>query len=225
MRISIPSRTEPRTLGRVLTPALALALATGLAGCVGGVPSNRSMNSVNQPVVETTNYTLDVTAGGSGLAYGEQQRLAGWLDAMHLTYGDKIYVDDPARNPAARQAVTELAARRGILISEGAPVTTGYIEPGTVRVILARSRASVPNCPNWTTNSDANPNNGLSSNYGCATNSNLAAMIADPEDLVRGVEGNGETVVMTSSKAIEAYRKATPTGNGNTVSETSSKGN
>lgn len=226
MRNSIPSRTEAFATKPLLASVLVLALAApGLAGCVGGAPSNRSMYSVNQPVVETTNLTLDLTAGSQGLAYGEQQRLAGWFDAMKLRYGDKIYIDDPAKNPASRDAVATLAARRGILLSDGAPVTTGYVEPGTVRVILARSTASVPTCPKWTTNSDSNPNNGLSSNFGCSVYSNLAAMVADPEDLVRGNEGDGETVVMTSTKAIEAYRKAEPTGNGNTVSSTSSKAN
>jgi len=50
----------------------------------------------------------------------------------------------------------------------------------------------------------------------------LAAMIADPEDLLRGQRGSGETVVMSSTKAIEAYREAKPTGDGNKVSEVAS---
>ncbi|MCJ2182328.1 CpaD family pilus assembly protein [Novosphingobium sp. 1949] len=218
MRTIHPSRTR-----RIAGATLILALATALAGC-GGMPTNRSMYSPHQPVVETTNYTLDLTASDAGLAYGEPQRLKGWLDAMKLKYGDKVYIEDPAHNPAARTAVAELASQRGILLSEGAPVTAGYVEPGTVRVILSRSQASVPSCPNWDTRSDFNPNNGLSSNYGCATNSNLAAMIANPDDLISGQQGSGDTTVMTSTKAIEAYRKAETTGKGNQVSETGTSG-
>ena len=37
-------------------------------------------------------------------------------------------------------------------------------------------------------------------------------MIADPEHLLHGAEGSGETVVMSSTKAIETYRAAEPTG-------------
>ncbi|MFM2411328.1 MAG: hypothetical protein RL481_2156, partial [Pseudomonadota bacterium] len=44
----------------------------------------------------------------------------------------------------------------------------------------------VPNCPNWTKTTDANFNTSNHPNYGCATNSNMAAMVSDPEDLVRG---------------------------------------
>jgi len=50
------------------------------------------------------------------------------------------------------------------------------------------------------------------SNFGCAVNSNLAAMVANPEDLVHGREGTGVGDTLTTSKAIGTYRKAEPTG-------------
>ncbi|MCJ2188170.1 CpaD family pilus assembly protein [Novosphingobium beihaiensis] len=204
--------------------ALALSLGLVLAGCAG-IPTNRSMYSEHQPVVEKVNYTLDLTTGGSGLAYGEQSRLAGWFDAMGLKYGDKVYIDDPNGNGAAQSAIGAVASRYGILVSDGAPQTAGYVTPGTARVVIVRSKASVPGCPDWSVKTDFNPNNGLSSNYGCATNSNLAAMVANPEDLLRGADSTGTTVSMSSNKAIDAYRAASPTGNGNTVSKVGSKSN
>lgn len=208
----------PRAAG-----ALALSLGLALAGC-GGIPTNRSMNSVHQPVVEKVSYTLDVHTDGAGLAFGEQARLAGWFDAMGLKYGDRVTVDDPAGSPASRAAVEALLARRGLELSNQAPVTPGYVQPGNVRVVITRSKASVPGCPDWSAKSDFNPNNGLSSNYGCATNSNLAAMVANPEDLVRGADATGDTVVMSSNRAINTWREAGPTGKGNTVATTGTKG-
>lgn len=203
------------------TAALSLGLA--LAGC-GGVPTNRSMNSVNQPVVEKVNYAIDVGTDGGGLAYGEQSRLAGWFEAMTVKYGDRIYVEDPGGNPATRSAVESVAARFGLLLSEGAPATDGYVAQGKARIVLVRSKAYVPGCPNWASNSDFNPANGLSSNYGCATNSNLAAMVANPEDLLHGAT-NDTGVSVRSAKAIEAYRAADPSGKGGgQLPSTSSKG-
>ncbi|MEJ2408640.1 MAG: CpaD family pilus assembly protein [Novosphingobium sp.] len=216
--------SQPARIARLGGAALALSLGLALAGC-GGVPTNRSMYSAHQPVVEKTNYTLDLTTGSAGLAYGEQGRLAGWFDAMHLKYGDKVYVDDPSGNAAVHSAIGAVASRYGILIGDEAPQTAGYVSTGTARVVIVRSKASVPGCPDWSTRSDFNPNNGLSSNYGCATNSNLAAMVANPEDLLRGADSTGSTVSMSSNKAIDAYRKAAPTGDGNTVSKTGSKSN
>lgn len=196
---------------RVIGSALALSMGLALAGC-GGMPTNRSLESIHQPVVERTNYTLDVTTGPGGMSLTEQRRLAGWFDAMKLRYGDRISIDDPAQSGATRAAVEALASRYGLLISDQTPMTPGYVNAGTARVIVTRSSASVPGCPDWSANSDANFNNATSSNFGCAVNSNFAAMVANPEHLLKGSSDPGNTVVMSSTKAIDSYREAKPTG-------------
>ena len=68
------------TLFRAIAPALTLALGVGLSGCA----TNRGLESLNQPVVSRTNYTLDVASYGGGLALPEQRRLAGWFEALDL---------------------------------------------------------------------------------------------------------------------------------------------
>ena len=186
--------------------ALALSLGLALAGC-GGMASNRSLESMHQPVVEKTNYVLDLSTGPGGLSLPEQRRLAGWFDAMNLRYGDRIHIDDPLASGSTRAAVEAVAARYGILLSDGTPVTQGYVNAGTARVIVVRATASVPGCPDWRDNSDTNFANATSHGYGCAVNSNIAAMVADPHHLVKGATGSGETVVMSSNKAIDAYRE------------------
>ena len=197
-----------KTLFRAVAPALTLVLAAGLAGCA----TNRGLDSVHQPVVSRTNYTLDLATYGGGLSLPEQRRLAGWFDALDLRYGDKIAVDDPNASGSTREAVEAIAARYGLLVGEDAPVTSGEVAPGNARVVVSRSSATVPHCPDWSAKSETNLNNATYSNYGCAVNSNLAAMVADPEHLLHGAKGTGETVVLTSSKAIDSYREAKPTG-------------
>ena len=196
---------------KALASALTVALALALGGC-GGMPGNRSLESLHQPVVAATNFTFDVTSGPSGISIPEQRRLAGWFDAMDLRYGDRIYVDDPMKSAGSRSAVEAVAGRYGLLISDDAPVTPGDVSPGTVRVIVTRYSATVPGCPDWSANSDANLNNGTNPNYGCAVNSNMAAMVADPSHLIHGANGTGTTTVMRSTKAIDSFREAPPTG-------------
>lgn len=191
--------------------AIALALGLALAGC-SNVPNNQSLESIHQPVVERTNYTLDVTTGPGGLSLPEQRRLAGWFEAMDLRYGDRISVDDPLASGATRAAIAAVASRYGLLLSDDAPVTPGYVNAGTARVIVTRTLAHVPGCPDWSTTSETNLLNATSSSFGCAVNGNLAAMVANPEHLVKGAEGTGETVVMSSTKAIDTYRETKPTG-------------
>lgn len=216
-------KTLYRPVPRITGAAVALSLGLALAGC-GGMPTNRSVESIHQPVVERVNYTLDVTTGQGGLSYSEQRRVASWFEAMDLRYGDRIAIDDPLSSEATRQAIEALASRYALMISDNAPVTAGYVSAGTARIVVTRAKAHVPGCPDWSAKSDANLNNATSTNYGCAVNSNLATMVANPEHLIKGAEGGSETVVMSSTKAIEKYREAGPTGDGNAVKAQSSTG-
>ena len=43
-------------------------------------------------------------------------------------------------------------------------------------------------------------------------NSNLAAMIANPDDLVRGQEGSSRDSAIVAGRAIRIYRDRVPTG-------------
>ncbi|WP_066555715.1 CpaD family pilus assembly protein [Croceicoccus bisphenolivorans] len=213
---------EPKFTRTLRPVAFALLATVGLSGCIGGVATNRTLYSDNQPVVSRTNYVFDVQTSASGVPASEERRLTDWFDALELGYGDKVSVDAGNVSIAARDDLVEIADREGFILNMNAPVTEGAVGPGVARVVVTRSVASVPNCPNWEAQSDANPNNATNPGYGCSVNSNLAAMIADPEDLLRGQRGSGETVVMSSTKAIDAYREAAPTGNGNKVSEVKS---
>ena len=186
-----------------------IAASLSLAGC-GAVSTNTSMYSVHQPVVERTNFVIDLASDGSGIASTDQVRLNEWFDALGLGYGDSISIDNGdgyASNDAYRD-VAAAAQKRGMLITETAPKTPGAISPGSIRVVVTRSKASVPSCPDWSTTSESNFNAGNHSNHGCATNSNLAAMVADPEDLVRGRE-SGRLDRNSGKAAVNAYRTKT----------------
>jgi pilus assembly protein CpaD len=198
---------------KALASAVTFSLALALGGC-GGMAGNRSLESVRQPVVERTNYVLDLNSGPGGMSLPEQRRLAGWFDAMKLRYGDRITIDDPMKSGSNRAAVEAVAGRYGLLVGDQAPVTTGLVNAGTVRVVVTRSSASVPGCPDWSAKSDTNFANATSPGFGCAINGNFATMTADPEHLLHGAEGTGITTVMSSTKAIESYRDAKPTGEG-----------
>lgn len=215
--------TKINRVRKLASCTLVLALGASLAAC-GGMPTNRSLESHHQPLVERTNYALDVATGSGGLAYPEQRRLAGWFEAMNLRYGDRVAIDDPLGSPDTRAVVEAIASRYGILLSNDVPVTAGYVTAGTARVIVSRLIARVPGCPDWSAKSDVNLNNATSSNFGCGVNSNLAAMVANPEHLVQGAPGDGTTTIMSSNKAIDTYRQAKPTGEGGLTKNSTQSG-
>ena len=193
---------------RPIIPSALIALGVTLAGCG---PVNRSLNSVNQPIVSQTSYVFDARADGGSLSDGEAARLAGWFDSLKLGYGDKVSLDDPSGSGAARDTVARIAAHYGLLLSPTAPVTAGTPTPGAVRIVVSRSAADVPHCPNWDRASQPEFAASTMSNYGCANNANLAAMVADPQDLIRGRQGDGSDP-RVATRAVRVFRDGDITG-------------
>ncbi len=213
---------------KVMAPAIVIGLS--LSGCLGlgngeGAQFNRSLDSVHQPVVQINSIVYDADAGSGTLSPVELRRVQDWFDSMNVRYGDRIAIDDASGTTprAARDALAMLVAQRGMLLAEHAPITTGAIAPGHMRIVLTRSTAAVPGCPDWGTRSAALSTNNTTSNYGCASNANLAAMVADATDLVRG-QTNTSNDPLQASKAISTFRTAPTTGAGGLSNDSAATG-
>lgn len=210
-------------MARVPSLALVAGLTALTAGCsqpvvthAGLTPTyNPSVYSVHQPVVQRSDYVLDLAAG-NGLAPSEAARLQAWLDGLQLGYGDRVWVEEGAAyGGGVRQDIAAIVQSYGLLLSDGAPVTTGTPQPGAARVIVSRMNASVPTCPDWSDARIGAPTSPTHSNYGCAVNSNLAAMIANPADLVLGQSGTIDATA--GARAVKAYRDRPQSGAGGQV--------
>jgi pilus assembly protein CpaD len=195
--------------------ALLLIASAGLAGCSyhasQGDLADRGVEAVNVPVVTRADYVFDAAAPGGTLAPAEKARLDAWFRGLDLGYGDSIYVDAPYAD-AARYEVAQVAGNYGMLVQPGAPVTAGAVPGGSVRVIVSRTRAEVPGCPNWSRAAQPNYNNRMLSNFGCGVNSDLAMQVANPEDLVNGREGTNVGNNATGTKAVILYKATPPSG-------------
>ncbi|MCH4152122.1 MAG: CpaD family pilus assembly protein [Sphingobium sp.] len=207
----------PRTRAFLSPLALIAAVGLPLAACDAKSTGNRSVESVHQPVVSYTSFVFDVRAdSGVGVSRAEKERLDGWLDSLVIGYGDSVAIAGGAP-AAARADITEVLGHRGLLIQQDDSAIAGAAPYGSVRLIVRRATASVPGCPDWSTKQENNMSGGTSSNYGCAVNSNFAAMVANPEDLVRGQTSNSDLRTATSNRAIQSMQAKPPTGTGGLV--------
>ena len=202
---------------RLPTLAAIVALGLGASGCATNrgelsAANNQSLYSVHQPVVQRTDFVIDLQTSGDSVPASELQRLDAWFQSIDAGYGDRISVDEAGgyENSGARADIARAAARYGLLLSDGAPVLNGTVQPGAIRVIASRATAEVPGCPDWSEDR-VYPNANTSSNFGCATNTNLAAMIANPDDLVVGQDTTTDTAFI-AGRAIRVYRTRVPTG-------------
>ncbi|BBD96842.1 pilus assembly protein CpaD [Sphingobium amiense] len=202
---------------RLAAPALtALAIILVPAHADARGRTNRTLDSVHQPVVSHSLYTFDVQAGMGGLSPAEATRLEDWYRSIGLGYGDQVAIagDSAYVDAAARDGIADVTARHGLLIGEDSSAAAGQAPAGSVRLIVRRASASVPGCPDWSEQAETNDTLSGTSNFGCGVNSNWAAMVADPEDLVRGQGNESGLRTATSNRAISTYRDKQPTGAG-----------
>ena len=204
-----------------------LLVAAALSGCAyhPGPEPEAGLNPVNVPVLSRSDFVFDAAAPGGNLPPSEAARLDSWFSGLDLRYGDSVYVDAGPYSEAARSEVAGIAGKYGLLVSPGAPVTAGAVPSGNVRVVVSRTVAGVPNCPNWDRESQPNYNNKSMPGFGCSVNGALAAMVANPEDLFHGREGTGVLDTATAAKAVNVYRTQPATGTQGLQEINTKKGN
>jgi pilus assembly protein CpaD len=193
---------------RLAATNILVAAGLVLSSCGAGSMPSPEMASAHVPVVSQTMLVYDLRFGdGQSLSGTDRQSFLEWLESINVGYGDRISVDDP--NPGARQrraAVADAVAEFGLLLADNVPVTASAVAPGEARVVVLRATASVPGCPDWRRASHPELAASKMSNFGCATESNLAAMVADSNDLVAGKAYAGTDAISTSA-AVKTYRK------------------
>ncbi|MEM8826539.1 MAG: CpaD family pilus assembly lipoprotein, partial [Pseudomonadota bacterium] len=190
-------------------PILGAALTLGLGACQRPGTASPEVAGEHMPIVYQEVMTVDVRLAPDGsIPERELTRLDEWLDAVDVRYGDRVSLDsgdEPAFDRRQKQ-VAGLLSQRSLLMAEESPITSPAIASGTSRLVLVRAMASVPSCPDFGRRPNPEYQGSKSSNYNCATVSNLAAMVADPNDLVSGKTHSG-VKAQVAVGAIAAQRE------------------
>ena len=119
----------------------------------------------------------------------ERARLDAFLAEIGAVATDSLTVDPGVADDAGAQAraiavVDHLRAR--VPTAQPRVRRIGLEAGRDLRVVVGRYLVVPPQCPNWGKPSNRDPRNLAAANFGCSHNANLALMIADPADLVRG---------------------------------------
>lgn len=158
-----------------------------LAGCETYSPAQSSIE--NETV--WINLTHEVAFRGDqvDLSALERRRLDAFLAEIAAVATDSLTVDPGVADDAGAQAralavVDHLRAR--VPTAQPRVRRIGLEAGRDLRVVVGRYLVVPPQCPNWSKPSNRDPRNLATANLGCSINANLALMIADPADLVRG---------------------------------------
>ena len=130
-----------------------------------------------------------------------------------------LTISTPSGSPNAGAATVALSDVRDLLNENGVGATdlayTPYRASGgdaSAPLILSFKHyvARPTACGNWTQDAGFDPSNGLMPNHGCATQNNLAAMVANPADLL-GPRPMDPADPGRRNTVLEKYRAGEPT--------------
>jgi pilus assembly protein CpaD len=179
--------------------SLALLGVLALSGCSADTIAGRA--PLSDPVAPKQNmvafasfdHDIHFASGSTVLASGEAQSLDAFVRNSAIGDSDDVTIGlsagDNAALAAARQA-SVLAAIRHLHVPV-LPASDPAQGRNAIRLRVARYVVSPPRCPDWSKPEADEPTNSPSSDFGCANETSLALMVANPRDLLRGTPAPG----------------------------------
>jgi pilus assembly protein CpaD len=142
--------------------------------------------------------------GQAELDQNQSGQLARFAEDYRAHGSGSISVSAPTAAAAdiAVASLLEIGVARTQIMVGGA---TGPNPLNDIRVTYIRYVAEAPACGNWSGNLSQTANNVLPPNFGCATQHNFAAMVADPRDLV-APDTTGQADAQRRLTVLQKYR-------------------
>ncbi|MCE9650604.1 MAG: CpaD family pilus assembly protein [Parvibaculum sp.] len=192
MKMKIPAINRSRRALRLLPFAAVLALA-GCGGFNGANEASYDASYTHPISVQPDVPTLTVVSRGGGLSDEDRRAIAAFATAYKERGHGPLTVSTPSGSANTTVAMNTLVEVRDLLAEKGVPAAnisyTPYRASSTsadAPIVLSYKRyvAAASPCGDWSTDYAYDPENVTPPNFGCATQANLAAMIADPADLI-----------------------------------------
>ncbi|WP_192250131.1 CpaD family pilus assembly protein [Mesorhizobium silamurunense] len=205
------------------SPVLAIALAASLTGCanfhrdsvtVGSIPDDYR---TNHPIViaeKNQKIDLPVGAGDRGMTGSQRDTLLGFLDGYDRSAAPALTIAAPvgSANQAAAQAASRDFARLAIAagVKRDRIVMTSYQAAvpeasAPVRVAFVAVKAQTDKCGRWPEDLLQTSENKHYADFGCSYQNNLAAQMANPNDLL-GPRKQSDIDAENRGKVIDIYR-------------------
>jgi len=169
---------------------------------------NQSFPITVQPRMMTLRLPYNGQAALDQNASGQLSRFA----QDYLSYGSgSIAVASPSGYPGVSDLVVNQLIENGVGRNQ---IMVGQVNaPGPnedIRVTFIRYVAESPACGDWSTNLGYTAGNTTPPNFGCSTQRNIAAQVADPRDLLMP-DTSGQADAQRRLTVLDRYRAGTPT--------------
>lgn len=193
--------TGPARLARMLAISALLVAGTALAGCAnrdgmstGALPDDyRTRHPI---VIAEAEHSIDVPVASSDrhLTKGARDVIRGFASGYTNSATGTVQILLPSGSVNAHAASALRKEIRGVLVSAGIPATrlveahyqaNGDGDAAPIRLSYTAITAKTAPCGNWPKDLVVNTiENKNYENFGCASQANLAAQVANPMDLL-----------------------------------------
>jgi pilus assembly protein CpaD len=188
----------------ITSSLLLLASLSACSSMKNGSRDNAGLDSTHKATVTLQESNHPISFSNSKLSANEEASLAAFISSSGLRYADRLTLrtSEPNMSVGYRNAINAVLGRFGLAI--GNVETTLGLQSGSAILAVSRPTVTLPQCAVHSGPKANNIHNENMSNYGCSTRSNLAAMAANPADLVSGnvLDGQGADI---TAKPVEGF--------------------
>lgn len=197
---------------RAARKAIALPFLAVVGACV---PSTMNWSPAESPKtvqVDAVRFNHDVMFGRTDatLAPDSRAALTVFLRRNAVSADDDIVIVAPLDGTEGALAKRRAAAVVSALKLSGLDAAVVPVAEGPVTLNVIRYVVTPPSCPDWSKPAERDHGNTPHSNFGCATATNLGAMVARPRDLMQGRDP-GAYDGQALARGIIKYREGTVT--------------
>lgn len=145
------------------------------------------------------------------LGKSEKRTLDRFLTRVGRGSGVKVMITAASESDAKLVQKREMTLanylrQRGFDVALQQPKPTTRSHRNSVRVTIGRHIVKTPACPNWSKPATGDASNRVTSNFGCATTTNLGLMVADPGVLLHGTDEISPADGEAMAKGLKTYR-------------------
>jgi pilus assembly protein CpaD len=179
----------------------ALLLTLGLAGCASGreaifdsnMPPNYEARHPIELTTSTESTAINAGVAGAGIGSFERAQVESFGQAFRADGEGALAIGIPVGSVNEKQAANSARTVRSILVEQGLPAKAIVYRPYRANagadappLLLSyrRLRASVPSTCGIVDNLDNGADNVQYQDFGCSTQNNFAAQLANPNDLI-----------------------------------------
>jgi pilus assembly protein CpaD len=192
-KVSTMSKKQEFLMSRPSTIILAAALAVGLSGCMAD-EDPRAFSFVPQSIDDRYPLgaakgpvTAEVDSSSGNLGPRQSSVVAGLARQAASAGVTPVTVAVPSGGGSSRAVAKQVAAvmqKNGVSHDQIRMTTYSGAAGGAVRISFVKTHGASRDCGVWDQDLTETSLNEPYTNHGCAVRANMAAMIADPEDIV-----------------------------------------